>query len=248
MGFEMTSMDYDSMRALNPMSKIRDVDDKDNKYMFNRMPYTFMFNLYIATRKFEDSLKIIEQIVPFFTPELNLSIRDKADFGLVTDVPFVLNNAGFTIDWQGSFETRRTVQWDLNFTAKAWLYSNVRERARIKETIFEMGESEFNSVFDTLVESIEPRTASKNDVHDVKEKIYKGQRPQHLTIHFRGGEMGPFIDDLVKLHPAFYINFLEPIATGSTLSLPDGLECHLPIPLELSTMKSGETLSSQISK
>lgn len=79
-GFELISLDYDGVRMTNPLSRIKDVDDHNAQYMLNRVPYNFSFTLYLATRKFEDSLKIIEQIVPFFTPDLNISIKDKSDF------------------------------------------------------------------------------------------------------------------------------------------------------------------------
>ena len=163
MGFELKSIRYDSMRMLNPVSKIRDSNDEEETYMFNRVPYIFDFNLYIGTRKFEDSLKIIEQIAPFFTPELNISIRDKVDFGIVTDVPITLNDINFEIEWADDITLRRSILWTLTFTAKAWLYSNVRELIRIKEVILNMGDQDFDRVYDTFISEVEPRTAKRSD-------------------------------------------------------------------------------------
>lgn len=188
-GFELTSVDYDSTRMLNPMSRMTHRMDSESRYMFNRVPYNFAFNLYLATRKFEDSLKIVEQVVPFFAPDLNITIKDKEDFDISTDIPIVLNNTGFVIDYQGSFDLRRTVQWDFSFTAKGYLYSNVREQTRIKETIVKMTNQDFDKVYESLISEVEPRDAEKTDVHIIKDSVIDGPPPSKLTIDFGAGEL-----------------------------------------------------------
>jgi hypothetical protein len=140
-------------------------------------------------RKFEDSLKIVEQVIPFFTPDLNITIKDKEDFDISTDIPVVLNNTSFVIDYQGSFESRRTVQWDFSFTAKGYLYSNVREQTRIKETIIKMTNQDFNKVYESFISEVEPRSANKTDPHTIKDTIIDGPPPSKLTIDFGAGEI-----------------------------------------------------------
>jgi hypothetical protein len=239
MGFELTSIDYDSSRALNPMSKMKDTADINGNYMYNRVPYMFTFMLYIGARKFEDSLKIIEQIVPFFTPEMNVSIRDKNDFGIATDVPFILNNAGFMIDWQGSFETRRTVLWTLDFSAKAFLYSNVREQKRIKETILTMEDKDFARVYESFVSEISPRDANREDPHTVYDRAFDGPPPTKLSFDITAGQSTevdssddePFT--VLLLTPIFHgqtAHLVETLYTGSNtfdLSLNEGDESTL---------------------
>lgn len=187
MGFELISMNYDSVRMLNPLSKIKDINDEENKFMFNRIPYNFSFTLYIGAKKFEDSLKIIEQIVPLFTPDLNLTIQDKVDFNISTDVPFILNNVSLSIDYQGSFENRRVILWQLDFTCKAYLYSNTRELKRIKETISEMGDSDFNAIYRTLINEVSPRSSGKNDNYIILEEEIDGPHPVDFVVDFYEG-------------------------------------------------------------
>lgn len=170
------------------MSRMTHIRGSNPEYMFNRVPYNFAFTLYLATRKFEDSLKIIEQIVPFFTPDLNITVKDKEDFDISTDIPVILNNTSFTIDWQGNFETRRTVQWELSFTAEAYLYSNVREQTRIKETIVKMSNADFNKVYESLLSEVEPRSANREDPHVIIDSIVDGPPPSKMTIDFSTGE------------------------------------------------------------
>lgn len=213
-GFELTSIDFDSTRMLNPLSKITHKTNSESRYMFNRVPYNFAFSLYLATRKFEDSLKIIEQIIPFFTPDLNITIRDKEDFDISTDIPIVLNNTSFVLDYQGSFETRRTIQWDFSFTAKGYLYSNVREQSRIKETIVKMSNEDFNKVYETLINEVEPRAANRTDPHIVKETTIDGPPPSKLTIDFGLGELLEMESEQDDEYTIFSFNQM---ATGSTM-------------------------------
>lgn len=186
-GFELTSIDFDSSRMTNPLSRMRDSEDQTKQYMLSRIPYNFSFSLYLVTRKLEDSLKIMEQIVPFFTPDLNITIKDKSDFGYMTDIPFSLSNMSLSIDNQGSFETRRTILWQFNFIAKAWLYSNVRKQNRIKETIVKMEDEDFSVVYEALTSEIVPRQAEKDEPHQIIDKVTDNQ---HISFTF------DFVDNL----------------------------------------------------
>ncbi len=174
MGFEISSLNYAAERAVNPLNKMRDYGQDETKYMFSRLPYNVDFVLYIATKKFEDSLKIVEQILPFFNPELNITVNDKDDFDLKTDVPVVLNSAGFDIDYEGSYENKRTIMWTLSFTVKGWLYGEVKNIAAIKETINNLTQKEFDHKFAILTSEVIPREAKKYDPHIVKDSVDEG--------------------------------------------------------------------------
>jgi len=238
-GFELTSIDYDNTRMLNPMSKMKDIADANGNYMYNRVPYMFTFMLYLGARKFEDSLKIIEQIVPFFTPELNISIRDKSDFGITTDVPFILNNAGFVIDWQGGFESRRTIVWTLDFSAKAFLYSNVREQTRIKETILTMEDKDFDRVFESFTSNVTPRSANRDDPHVIDDQAFDGPPPTKLSFDIVTGQAIELDSDrdtpytimpLMPAHSGQKAHIVESLYTGSNtfdLSANEGDETTL---------------------
>lgn len=170
MAFEMTGLNFAPERFMSPLSKMTDSRTEESHYMLTRIPYDFQFTLYLATKKFEDSLKVVEQIVPFFTPELNVTIKDKEDFTLRTDVPVVLNSVGYEIDYEGGFETKRTILWTLGFTMKAWLYSDVRKQETIKETIMNLTQTDIDDKFATLTSEVVPREASRHDPHTVEDK------------------------------------------------------------------------------
>jgi hypothetical protein len=170
MAFEISGLNFAPNRFVNPLSRMTDPLTDEKKFMFSRIPYDFQFSLYIATKKFEDSLKIVEQIAPFFTPELNVTIKDKDDFRLQTDVPIVLNSVSFDIQYEGSYDTKRTIMWTLGFTLKGWLYGDVKQQNVIKETITNLTQLDINNKFETLISEVVPRTASENDPHEIVDR------------------------------------------------------------------------------
>lgn len=169
MAFELVSMTFAPERFNNPLSKMK--TSSSSNFMFARVPYDFTFQLYLATKSFEDSLKIIEQIIPYFNPEFTVTINDKNDFNLKTDVPVVLRDSEFRIDYEGSFDTKRTIEWTLTFVVKAYLYLDVKAGAAIKETIVNMTDFDINKKFEQLVSEVVPRTANKTDPHTIVSDI-----------------------------------------------------------------------------
>jgi hypothetical protein len=167
MAFEMMSIQFAPERFSNPLNIIR----RGGNYLYNRIPYDFGFSLYIATKQYEESLKIVESIIPFFTPELNISVRDIEDFELITDIPVILDTISSEIDYEGSFETRRTILWTLSFTLKAYLYGDSKTQGQIKETIVHLTQQDMDKRFETLISEVVPREADEDDPHEIIDRI-----------------------------------------------------------------------------
>jgi len=68
---------------------------------------------------------IVEQILPFFSPDYTITVRDIPDLELSKDIPIVLNSVNYEDTWDGQLQQRRTVIWTLGFTAKMYLYPPV---------------------------------------------------------------------------------------------------------------------------
>jgi hypothetical protein len=96
------------------------------------VPYNLNIQLYVMAKESDDSLQIIEQILPYFQPDYTLTINDMADMGIKRDVPIVLNSVAYEDNYQGDFETRRALIYTLDFTAKFYLYGPVTSQAVIK--------------------------------------------------------------------------------------------------------------------
>jgi hypothetical protein len=121
-GFDMTSILYDTNRKLNRMNK-RIVGDRST---YSEVPYNINFGLYVFTRNIDDNLQIVEQILPYFSPEFMVTINIDNLYPAV-DIPIVLNSVAMNEDYEGSFETRRSVTSLFDFTMKGYVYNKFCE-------------------------------------------------------------------------------------------------------------------------
>lgn len=165
-GFEMTSMNYAPERMTNPLNRIQ---LKDGEWQYNRVAYDFTFMLYIAAKDFETSLKIVEQILPLFTPGLNVSINEIVNQKLDNDIALVLNSVQNDVEYQGTFDGQRVLTWTLQFTVKAYLYNPTKHVERIKEVITRLSTHELDRQYSSFTALVEPRIAEKDDPHTIIE-------------------------------------------------------------------------------
>ena len=74
LGFEITNFMYNSELMTNPTNIQhirRNIDDVE--FAFTSVPYTIGIELFVATNTVDEGYQILEQIVPFFTPQLTVS-------------------------------------------------------------------------------------------------------------------------------------------------------------------------------
>lgn len=127
MSFEMTSIQYDSTRKANITQTFKVVDGGNMKKVFMPVPYNIGFQLSIMTKLQDDSLQIVEQILPYFQPSFNLTVDLVDSIGEKRDIPIVLDNVSFTDDYEGDYSTRRVLIYTLNFTAKTYLFGPIAD-------------------------------------------------------------------------------------------------------------------------
>ena len=134
-GFSLTGVSYDSVRKLNTV--IRNVAANTASTgsvlsQYNPVPYNFDFELFILVNNAEDGTQILEQILPYFTPEFTVTINTIPDMGIKADVPIVLNSASQSDEYEGELATRRTIIWTLSFLLKGFVYPDVKSGTLIK--------------------------------------------------------------------------------------------------------------------
>lgn len=143
MGFSITNMNYDSERKKNSINKRwkQEIETNDNvvfQYRYEDVPYNVDFQLYVYTRNIDDGLQIIEQILPFFTPEFTITIKPKIlnTINEKVDIPIILNQITPSETYDNNFsEDTRILTWDLQFTAKTFLYGPVKGNSSIIKDI-----------------------------------------------------------------------------------------------------------------
>lgn len=166
LGFELLSLNYSPERMINPLVRL---DGKHGEWQYMRIPYDFTFNLYLATKDFETSLKIIEQIVPLFSPSLNVTVDEIPGFDLKTDIAVTLTSVQPDIDYLGAMDSQRTFLWTLGYTMRAYVYNRTNTTARIKEAITRLSPSKIDQLFMDFTAEIVPRDANKEDQYTVVE-------------------------------------------------------------------------------
>ena len=131
MGFELTSMTYDSARKLNTIGRNVAKGTTGLKKQYNPVPYNYDFSLFIFVKNAEDGTQILEQILPFFTPEFTITMTLISGMDIKMDIPLVLNDVSSEDTYDGDFATRRSIIWTLNFSMKGYLYPNIEDNAKV---------------------------------------------------------------------------------------------------------------------
>ena len=152
MAFELTSIDYDPTRKLNKKVHFKKEKSTDPTVMmkqFSPAPYNLGFDLHALVKNTDDGLQIIEQIMPFFTPDYTVTINTVPSIGDKRDVPIILTGVTQNDEYEGDFETRRVLSYTLNFTMKNYLFGPVEEPEIIRKvnvrTYMEKGTGEITS-------------------------------------------------------------------------------------------------------
>ena len=132
MGFELTSMTYDGARKLNTMGRnVKAGTTSGLKKQYNPVPYNWDFSLYVFVKNAEDGTQILEQILPFFTPEFTVTMTLVSGMSEKRDIPLVLNSVSSEDTYEGDFATRRSIIWTLSFVMKGFLYPAVSDNAAV---------------------------------------------------------------------------------------------------------------------
>ena len=130
LGFEFTSMTYAPQRKLNSAHKISrgvNTGGLDFDFMYSPVPYDFNFSLHVLVRNTEDGTQIVEQIVPFFTPDFTVTMKMVPELSLNMDVPIELVSITSDDSYEGDFDSRRVQTWQLDFVVKGYLFGPVNK-------------------------------------------------------------------------------------------------------------------------
>ena len=128
MSFEFIGLSYDSTRKATTTQTFitsSSTDKKQEKRAYLPVPYNMQFELNIMTKLNDDMLQIIEQILPYFQPSYNMTLKLIEEINEKRDVPVVLDSITMTDDYEGDFSTRRALIYTLRFTVKTYLFGPV---------------------------------------------------------------------------------------------------------------------------
>ena len=131
MAFEMLSISYDPSRRVSLVQQNRTVNSSANTLntQYAPSPYNIQMSLYIYAKNQDDGLQIIEQILPYFNPDFNLSINAIPELGIKNDLPILLNSISYDDQYEGDFSQRRAIVWTLDFTLKLNFFGAINKQS-----------------------------------------------------------------------------------------------------------------------
>ena len=174
MSFEILGYQYDAQRQLNKMGARNRTGDSitANSKIYNYVPYTIDMQLNVYAKTQDDALQIVEQIMPYFSPQYNLTIKPFSDYpDIKEDVPIVLNGISYSDDYEGSFN-RRTIIYQLDFQMHANFYQSINEGKIIRKVtneIYFMADSDYK--VSTLTVEPNPLNASPDSDYGFTETL-----------------------------------------------------------------------------
>ena len=127
--FEITGIQYDATRKVAPTQFIRHTSGSTTNKGFMPIPYNINFELAILAKNQDDSLQILEQILPFFQPSFNITMNLVPALGEKRDYPITLTDVQYDDQYEGDYDTRRTLIYTLQFIAKTYLYGPVQDKS-----------------------------------------------------------------------------------------------------------------------
>ena len=137
LSFALTGMEYDAERKRTLIQKRYALKNDTVKYHHSEVPYNMQFSVYSYVRNVDDGLQIVEQILPYFNPPFNITIKPDilSDVDEKLDIPIILGTIVSTETYEGNMkdDQHRIIMWEFQFVAKINLYGPVKSSGLIKD-------------------------------------------------------------------------------------------------------------------
>jgi hypothetical protein len=172
MSFELSAITYDPLRKRNMFTESFSPESGNTVKSIRTTPYNFDFTLSIYVRNTEDGTQIVEQILPYFNPDYNLTLDIIGLSDQKVDVPFILNNITYDVDDVGSGDTTRILIWTLTFTAKGYMYGPIQSPNIIRTVTA----NTFNMLTSDDQRSIFVSNTGGSGTFKTGELVYQGQQ------------------------------------------------------------------------
>ena len=171
MAFEITGLDIDTTQKLQKRNQIVESHASDvtkKKTIKHFTSYNIGMSLYIMAKNQDDGLQVVEQILPYFSPEYNVTIRPVDGFNHKQDVAVILNSVNIDDQYEGDFVERRVLIYQLDFTMKMKFYGPTGDSGIIREINLDFHDKDDTSkLFEEMDLTITPSTADEDDNYTV---------------------------------------------------------------------------------
>jgi len=130
---------------------------------YTPVPYNFDIELSIMVKNSDDGAQILEQILPYFTPEYHVTLKEINTLDIKRDIPIVMNSLSTEDTYEGDFLTRRALIHTLGFTVQGYIYGPTKDIGIIREVNANVG-ANFNDEKNSNINvKPDPLTADPDD-------------------------------------------------------------------------------------
>jgi hypothetical protein len=180
MAFEITGMQYDGSRKMATTQSWNHKTAREgsrSSYIkaYMPVPYNLSIRLSILANRSLDATRIVEQIIPYFTPDWTVTAKIVDELpDLLMDIPIVLTSTSYQDDYEGGFNDRRVLTWNLDFTMRVSFFGPISESKLIKvvkvnfyadkDGKFDDNPSEMVKITPGLTANGEPTTRGANSI------------------------------------------------------------------------------------
>lgn len=172
LSFEMTGIEYDPTRRISLVQQNRGLNTTTTTLntQYAPTPYNIGISLYIYAKNQEDGLQILEQILPYFNPDYNLSLNAIPALNIKNDLPILLNSISYEDQYEGDFRNRQYIIWTLNFLLKLNYFGPINKQGIIRSvTANTFSDVEMQNRQQTYNVTVDPNTAVPGSEFDFVE-------------------------------------------------------------------------------
>lgn len=163
--FEIVDYQYDAQRKL-----VHNYTTSPENYkVYTPVPYNLTVNVYLLTRTQDETLNLMEQILPYFSPALSLTIDVLDDPLIRQTIPISLNQITSDDNWDKDFESR-LIATTLSFVLKISLYGPIQKPKIIKRSIAGITQDNQTTIGEQYTAELNPfTTESPTEPHTIDE-------------------------------------------------------------------------------
>jgi hypothetical protein len=218
--FNLEGMSYDASRK--QVTTLKNFGNSGGTFasQYVPVPYDFTFTMSLYVRNTEDGTQILEQILPFFTPDFTVTIDFISAMDQKYDMPVILNSVSSSVEYEGDMSTTRLILWDLDFTAKGYIWPAVRADNANGKLIRYANTNLYNMANTKLVNILttpDPLNAEPDDEFGFNEEITEYFQGKYGTINNRPLPGGENLFDGTS--PASLDILGTPVDPGGTMNL-----------------------------
>lgn len=132
MSYKFENFEVDPNKRINRLHRLRHTEDTStSNTQLVDVPYTADVTLSIGAKTETEVFQIVEQILPIFNPDVNLIVNGlNGPTDKKTMVSIILTGVNPSDEYEGSFEDRRIILWELTFRVK-YSYAKATSDAKI---------------------------------------------------------------------------------------------------------------------